>query len=512
MTTHRSSVAAGSHRGQLTALVGMRWTMLRSNGIRVALVALAFLPPVATVMGVLLFQFVPEEQAFTLSLVAPTLYLAFVLLAILAPLAAGGGYELFPNEQLVAYPIRPRTHFFSTLVLVPANLAWVLNVMALVVVTSVTTGALGWGTVRSTVSVLAYVALITVAGHAFAWWVVGVRQTRVGRLATWTLAATAGITILAAVRAGLTFPVLDRSPTKYALLNAYAGFNGEYLRWTIGLAVLAAGTVTLLAVGVRATAWSLRRPGDHGLRDASQPVRRRAPQTTPLRTLVAVDRASVWRAVPLRRGLIVLMIMPGAVAAFAALSWQSLVLLPGLVAAGAALLFGINAFALDASGSTWLATTPGWAKPAFVAKSWMVTEVTLLAVAAALVGGSLRAPAPLGVSQVTATAGCGLAATALVVASAMRSSIRHPHRADLRGPRDTPAPPGSMALYSVKLASITTLVGLLFSGVAFTDVWWVPLVLVVPFIAWAGLSLADTMRAWQEPATRARIVTTVSGG
>lgn len=497
---------------QLFALVAMRWRMVRTTGLRIALVAMAALPLVAAVVGVLLFQYVPPKQAFDIALVAPTLYLAFVLLAVLAPLAAGGGYELYPAEQLVAYPIRGRTHFFSTLVLVPANFAWVLNVLALIVVTSVTTGPVSVGTLRSTASVLAYVTFVTIAGHAFAWWIVGLRQTRTGRLVTWGVAGFIGTVLLVGIRSGLTFPVLDRSPTKFALLGAYAGYDARYLGWLVSLFVLALGAVLALVVGVKVTCWTLRKPGDHGFRDPSVPVRRRAPRPSLLRTLIATDRASVWRASPIRRGMIVLMIMPGAVAALAALSWQSLVLLPALVSAGAALLFGINAFALDSSGSTWLSTVPGWARPAFVAKTWVVAEVTLMAVLAAIVGGAIRAPAPTSASEVTATIGCGLAAAALVVASAMKSSVRHPHRADLKGSRDTPAPPGSMALYSVKLASLTTCVGLLFSGASFVPVWWVSFVLVVPFVAWAGLSLSDTSRAWQSPGTRARIVTTVSGG
>jgi hypothetical protein len=59
---------------------------------------------------------------------------------------------------------------------------------------------------------------------------------------------------------------------------------------------------------------------------------------------------------------------------------------------------------------------------------------------------------------------------------------------------------------------VTTFVGLLFSGFAYLDTWWLPLVLTVPFLCWAGLSLIDSSRAWADPVVRARVVTTVSGG
>jgi hypothetical protein len=497
---------------QLAALVRLRWTMIRSRPLRVGLVLLATLPVLLTLSGVLLSGFVPQQLALTLAVSAPTLYLAFVVLAVLAPLAAGGGNVLYPADQLVAYPTRAHTQFLAALALVPANLAWMLNVVAVIVVTCLAAGPLSGFTVFPVATSLVYVACVTLLGQATAWLVIGLRQRRAGRVGTWFLAALLGVSVLYAARAGLTVPVLNRSPTTLALSSASDGYRGDWLTWWFGICALVMGSVLAFHAGSRLSAWALRRPGDqHRLTSASRVARRR-PAASPLAELIAVDRASVWRAPPLRRGLIVLLLLPGAVAAAAALSWQSLVLLPGLVAAGAGLVFGINVFALDSSGALWLSTLPGWMRPAFVAKAYVTAETTLLAVGVALISGSLRAPTPSSVAQVTATVGCGLACAALVVASAQRSSVVHPHRADLLGNRDTPAPPGATVVYSVKLAAMTTCTGLLFSGVSLTDLWWAPLLLVLPFVAWAGLSLADTWRLWQQPSTRARVVTTVSGG
>ena len=132
----------------------------------------------------------------------------------------------------------------------------------------------------------------------------------------------------------------------------------------------------------------------------SLPRRRQWPQH--LLALLVVDHASVWRSTPLRRGVLVLVLVPGVVAALAGMSWQSLILVPGLIAAGAGLLFGINAFTLDSTGSVWLSTLPEWSTPAFLAKSLVFFEVALAAVLSALVGGSLRAPLRRRRAEVTA--------------------------------------------------------------------------------------------------------------
>ena len=144
------------------------------------------------------------------------------------------------------------------------------------------------------------------------------------------------------------------------------------------------------------------------------------------------------------------------------MSWQSLILVPGLIAAGAGLLFGINAFTLDLSGSVWLSTLPGWTVAAFRSKSLVFFEIALVAVSSALVGGSLRAPDPSTVAEVTAAVASAVACAMLVVALGMRSSLKHPHRADMQGSRDTPAPPGVMAAQSIRFATVTTFTSLYF--------------------------------------------------
>ena len=52
---------------------------------------------------------------------APAAFLGFGALALIAPLTAGGGNEVVPPDQLVAYPVRPATQFLGGLVLAPAQ-------------------------------------------------------------------------------------------------------------------------------------------------------------------------------------------------------------------------------------------------------------------------------------------------------------------------------------------------------------------------------------------------------
>jgi hypothetical protein len=437
----------------------------------------------------------------------------FLLLAVIAPLVSGGGYELYPTGQLVSYPVRPSTVFRGTLLLAPANLAWLLNVIALFVVTGYASGPVDWApTARSLVVVGAFVALATVFGQTLGWLVLGIRQSRMGRIVTNLAGVAAVLAILYIFWAGQVVPLLDQSPTRYVLVASLDGHAGHYRDWLTVVAILAIGTLALVRVGDAVAGWALRRPGDHSDRTSSRALPRRRTHTSILLALVAVDHANIWRSTPLRRGVLVLVFIPGAVAALAGMRWQSLVLVPGLIASGAGLLFGINAFTLDSTGSVWLSTLPRWPKPAFLAKSLVFLEIALAAVTSALVGGSLRAGPPASAAEVTAAVLSAVSCAVIVVALGMRSSLRHPHRADLSGPRETPATPAVMAAHSVRFATITTFTSMLFLGVAATAVWWLPILTAVPVLCLATLHWYRTSLAWSHPHVRSHVVTTVAGG
>ncbi len=498
---------------QLVALLRLRWQMIRSRPLRGAIAAITVLPATLVIAGLLGISTLPDDQSFNLSLATPTFYVGFLVLAVLAPLVSGGGYELYPPDQLVAYSVKPATVFRGTLVLAPVNLAWMINVVALLVITGFATGELAWGpTSRALLTVTAFIGAITIAGHTIGWLVMGIRQSRAGRLATNAVGALAILGGLLIFWTDNVIPLLDNSPTTYVLLGAYDGYQGDYGPWLVVVGSLVVGGAVLLRAGDAVTGWALRRPGDHADRTSSRSLPRRRWSHSVLLSLLAMDHASVWRSTPLRRGVLVLVLVPGVVSAFAGMTWQSLILVPGLIAAGAGLLFGINAFTLDGAGSVWLSTLPGWASPAYLAKSLVFLEVALAAVLSAFIGGSLRAQPPNATSEVTAAMMSALCCAVLVVALGMRSSLRNPHRADLQGPRDTPATPGVMAAQSMRFALVTTFTSLYFALLAYSGAWWIPLLGALPVLLLSALHWHRTGLAWAHPHVRASVVQTVAGG
>jgi hypothetical protein len=359
---------------------------------------------------------------------------------------------------------------------------------------------------------LAYVLMVSVGGQVVAWAVVGIRQHRAGRTATWTLlgvilSAAAGIT-----RGGHWADLLDRSPTVKLLSAVALADGGSYGKWARRTALVLLLTVVLLVAGVRVTGWALRQSAASLGRVESRRHRPRSLRRAPLAQVRATDRASVWRAASLRRGLLVLAAIPGAVAFLGTATYQQLALVPGLVASGAGLLFGVNAFCLDGTGAVWLASLPGGLSRSGASKLLVTLECCLVAVALATVGGLLRQDRPPSAVELTALVGALVANTLLVVAACARWSVRRPHKAELRGPRDTPAPPGTMALYSLRLALTGTLTGLVMSAAAVAADWRTPAALALMLVAPAFYSLSRTAQMWRSEATRAVVVTAVASG
>jgi len=493
---------------QVRALLLLRWQMTRAPGLRIAVVLTALglgwlLQVVVAAAGGL-----DDPVLGTVVELAPSVYLGFAGLAVIAPLTAGGGNELVPPDQLVAYPVRAGTQFLGGLVLAPLNLVWLVQLVAVAALTAALTigGSLSAGALTSA----AYVLAVTLAGQALAWTVVGLRLRRSGR----RLVVAAGLCLLVGatlvVRSGRGGQVLDASPTRYVSRAVLAGGAGDHHVWLPVTGALLVAALAAGALGVAACGWALRRATDITGSGPSR-VRRRPERPGALRGLVAVDRASVWRAPALRRGGAVLLLLPGLLAAGAAVSWDSLVVLPGLVAAGAGLLFGINALSLDGPGAVWLASLPH--DPALVlrSKAVVLTETVLAAVVAAALAGAARSPGTPTAGQLSAIAGSALVCTAVVVTLCLRLSVRHPHRAELRGPRDAVAPPGALALASARLALPTAVVGILFGAASHVNGLW-PLLLALPLLALCALSLRRSLHRYADPQVRARIVQTVAAG
>jgi hypothetical protein len=209
---------------------------------------------------------------------------------------------------------------------------------------------------------------------------------------------------------------------------------------------------------------------------------------------------------------LVLAVLPGLAAAGVGLPWRSLVFLPGLVAAGGGLLFGFNAFCLDASGAVWLASLPHAPGLVARAKARVTAEAVLIGATLAAVLGAVRAKGSPTSTELVAILASATTCALLVVAGCVSSAIRRPYRADLSGPRDAVAPPGAMVIASLRLAVPAGLVGGLLEATAAAPSWWTPLAIALPVAAVSIVWLSRSLRRYDDPLQRSRIVQVVSAG
>jgi hypothetical protein len=340
------------------------------------------------------------------------------------------------------------------------------------------------------------------------WLVEGVRRSPGGIVASRVagLALAAGAAALVAT--DRLAPLLDRSPLT-AVLTTVLAAGHAWGRWAAGVAVLAALVALVAYTGCGAARWALGRPEREELRLESGRCRPRPQRRGALAALVRLDRAGVWRSVPLRRGLAVLAVMPGAVAVAGGLDWQAVLVLPGLVVSGGALLFGVNAWSLDGRGALWRDSLPAAGEIAFWAKALVLTEVLLLAATTTTALAMLRAGRPTPAEL--AALGCTLLVTTLqVVGGSLRWSVRRPFAVDLRSARATPAPPVVMVGYSARLALTTTVTALAFRTLALQPDWRWPVMCALPMVCWSAYRLVRTAAAWAVPEVRAAVVRTVA--
>jgi hypothetical protein len=284
------------------------------------------------------------------------------------------------------------------------------------------------------------------------------------------------------------------------------GFSGRWLLVILAEVALLGVAVTLGALPAAVAA--RRTPRDEVRADSETRAARPLPRSD-LGALLRTDRASVWRAVPMRRGLAVLAVGPGMVALAGDLPWHVMTVLPGLVASGGALLFGVNTWCLDERGGLWRESLPVDPAVVFAARTLVLAEFLATASAVTIVLASLRAGTPTA-SDVTALLSAAVVVLVQVVGSAMRWSMDRPYAVDLRSARATPAPPLMMVSYSARMAVSTTLTGVVFSGAALLPDARVAPLLAVPFLCWSLARLSRTRRRWLDPVARARVVTAVA--
>jgi len=517
---------------QLAALLRLRHSLLGPVAQRLALLALALvalLGPVTLLLGAWAAPRLPPEQQTQATELLAGSYLILLLGLVVAAIAASGGRELFPRQQLVAYPFSPFTDHLGALVLTPLSLAWLLQVLGLSLVTGVaagvtssrvaeTQGAGTWvGVLLAGAVTAAWVLVATALAQAAAWTVELVRAQRSGRW--WLRALSAlGVLVVWSTADGQTLvQVLDRTPTALVSEAGLQAASGTWAPAVLTLLGLCAAAALLVLVGGWIYVALTHRPSRDQARQETyhhRPHRLPPPQLwgSDVRSWCRNDWAGVWRSPPLRRGLIVLVVAPVAGGLLARVEPTDLVLLTAVVASGSGLLFGVNAFCLDGEGAPWRESLPVPARTWVVARALVLAQLVagtaLLATLAAAVPGAARLDWP---SACAALAGL-VAMTGQVTARCLRWSMASPHRAELRTIRDSPASPGQMASYSAQLVLATIGLGILLSIAARLNQPLLVLVVITPSLLLSARSIAASLHRWDDPVVRARVVQAVSRG
>jgi hypothetical protein len=445
-----------------------------------------------------------EGRSVDVLLLIPSAMAGILVLNMASAVASGGGRELISGDQGAPHPISPTTDHLGALLLAPLNIAWMIQAWVLL-------GSVAFATpphllLQAQVATLLWLVFSTTAGQVVAWAVEALRRGRFGIAITRLLLVSLGLGAGAVHLAGRTTDLLDRVPTLWVFQHALAGWSWRWLE-VIGV-LLVASLVAVVLGAVPAHLAAKRMPRDEARMETDQHEPRPMPRSM-LGILIRTDRASVWRSVPMRRGVLVLAVGPGLVALFGDLQWEQMTILPGLVASGGALLFGVNAWCLDGRGALWRENLPAPATALFDARTWILAEFLGVASLITVLVGALRAGVP-NPEELAALVATLVVVTLQVVGAALRWSLGHPYPVDLRSARATPAPPAAMVGYSARLATCTTFTGLVFSGCAHVPDWRLSLIVAMPCVLWSAGRLARTRRRWEDPVTRALVVSTVA--
>ena len=446
----------------------------------------------------------PDGKARDVVLLMPTAFAGFLALTIVSSVASGGGRELLNRDQGVAFPVSPTTDHLGALLMAPLNIAWLLQAWTLL-------GSAAYALPLAEVApaqviILLWVAAATSAAQIVAWTMEAIRRRRHGRwvVRAIVLASMVAIAVLQA-RGGLT-ELLDRLPTISVVARATRGFGADWLSVALELS---AAIIVAVALGALPAHLAARRPPLDEARFESGQYAARRTASSVVGMLMRLDRGSIWRSVPMRRGITVLGVGPGLVAIVGNMSWPSMTILPGLVASGGVLLFGVNGWCLDGRGLLWRESLPARPSQVFAARVLVLCEFLVAASMLTVALAALRAGVPRP-EEFAAMVCLVLVVTVQVVAAAMRWSWQRPYSVDMRSARATPAPPVVMVGYSTRLALSTTFTGLAFSALARVPDWRWSVLVMVPFVAWSGYRLLRAARAWENPAERARVVMAVA--
>jgi hypothetical protein len=489
------------------ALLRFRTCSLRGRSRAVALWGLGVIV-LLTVLAGWLPAYLPDNgQRVNVQSLLPSALVGVLVIAVISSAASGGGRELIPRDQAVAFPVSSHTDHLGALLMAPLNIAWLLQTWALFGSFAYVAGP-SWGLVLTQLLVLVWVVAATAIAQVVGWAVEWLRRGPRGLWVARGLIAVGALGGAYLVASGALLTFLQRTPTLQVAIAALQGRQGVTTLYVVTMLELIVVTVVFVVVGATLAGLVARRPSRDVLSlEASQHAARPHP-TSDLRAMLRTDRVGIWRSVPLRRGLAVLAIMPGLVAVAGGLQWQMVTILPGLVASGGALLFGVNSWCLDGRGALWRDSLPVNPRLVFVSRAMVLVEVLLVASLVTIVMASLRAGIPSW-REFVAVACAAVVVVLQVVSASLRWSVRRPFAVDMRSPRATPAPPLVMVGYSSRLALSTTMVGILFSLLARVPWEW-SVLFALPMVLISLYRLTRTSEAWTDPGTRSRVVATVA--
>jgi len=493
---------------QVAALLGLRWRMLKAPLPRAAALLASSLLLVLVAIAPFVAMQVPSGFEVEVATLLAVLILLFPILVFMSGMAAGGGAEAVPAASLVAFPVSPRAVFALSVLLTPLNAAWTLQALSIVWLGAYV-GVRGQAGLAGAGFAVGFVVASTVAGITLSWMVTGVRASWVGRRVTEGLLVAAAALIGWRVAADGAEQVLEALPLSDMAVAMVLPSATLQLTWVASLLIVLG---VALAAGFWATAWTLGRPDDAADRREGRDHRRRRQPRTQLIALLATDISSIARSRPLRRGIVLFSLVPGAAALLSGMPWEDMVILPGLVGTGAALLFSVNAFALDSSGATWLESCPRDPRSAFASKATVAAGTTASICVGTLLVASARPRMAPELHDVLVLLLAVMTSVAITTAIAMRQSIVRPIKADLRSARDTPAPPLTMTMHSLRLIAATAVVGIGFV-LAIRLPTVVPAVVIsIAVVSVALVHLWQSSRMWQNRLRRIDVVTAVSTG
>jgi hypothetical protein len=451
------------------------------------------------------------ELRETVYLVLPAAWSFFVVSTLAAAVGAAGGRELMPQAQAQVFPVSPATDHAGAVLLTPLNLAWSLQAAALFSAVGVVADTEWVYWIRLWLVTALWLVAATCLAQLVGWATELLRTLPSGSMAVRVVSLGMLLAAGWVVLSGRAGAVLDSLPTvevltvalgRPTLVDPWLALTVAFLLAIIALAFV--GAVPLVAV-------LARRPPIAQARLETVP-HRPVPESGGDGALLArLDRRLVGRSAPLRRGLAVLTALPVIAAALIPLPWSGIAVLPALIASAAGLLYGVNAFALDGPGAVWRDSLPHPPRQWLDARLVVLAQTCALCVVTVVATAGVRGGEPPNSTQATAVAGACLVGVVQVVSRCARWSVTRPYAVPLRGARDAPAPPVALAGYSVRLATATTLSGILFALASSAPTAAVPAVLVLPFLISGAWTLRRAAERFDDQSTRSRVITAVSG-